>query len=154
LKFAVALALAATSAAWGHERRAVKIEVPFTVKANLVVLKMTLAGKPGTFLLDTGAQGTMLDREFAGFAKKKRTGEFGVIDVEYSSVDKLCFEGGACFPKTRVGVAELGNVAGLPLHLDGIIGQDLLRGFDEVSIDYKRGIVTLAIKGDDNAGIR
>ena len=50
--------------------------------------------------------------------------------------------GDLCLGKTIVGIVKLDEISKeLGCHIDGIIGQNLLREFDSVSIEYKRGVV-------------
>ncbi len=148
---AIPLAAAICPAAWGHpHREAARVELPFetTKEQSLMIVRVSLGGKTGDFLFDTGNEITLVDREFAGFPSEKRgKGELGEIAVEWVKLGPLCL-GKYCFEKRTVGVAELGIFPRLGRRIDGIVGQDLLREFDEVTINYKKSTVTLIIEGD------
>jgi hypothetical protein len=147
-----ALVLAVAAAAQGHGREPVRVQVPFeTAERNVTIVRVTVAGKPPNFILDTGAELTLLDREFAGFAKpeanKSETpGGHGIATVGFAQVASLCFEK-YCLRDWKVGIGEFADVSRLIGRCtDGAIGQDLMREFDEVSIDYKHGTVTLTVE--------
>lgn len=156
MKFAVALALVASTAAWGHERRAVKIEVPFETVRGAVIIRVTMAGRQGDFLLDTGAEILLADRQFLGVpTKDARRGPDGVTVVDMAKVNDFWI-GGHCFGRRTVGLMDFAALSkSLGRRISGTVGQDVLREFDSVNIDYKRGMVTLTIQGDDDAaGVR
>ncbi len=150
MRFARAIALLLAAASFAAAQEPLRVEVPFeTLKGpNLMIVRVTLRGKTGDFLFDTGNERTLVDREFAGFPKSKRDkAELGEIAVEWTKLGPLCVEK-HCFEKKTVGIAELGLLPRLGRRVDGIIGQDLLREFDEVTISYKKSTVTLVIEGD------
>lgn len=148
--FALALAVAAT--VWDDGRGAARVEVPFeTVGHNVMVVRVTVAGKPANFILDTGDELTLLDREFAGFAKPERKkydepGGHGILTVGFAQIASFCFKS-YCLIERKVGVGEFADVSKLVgRRIDGAIGQDLMREVDRVSIDYKHGTVTLTVE--------
>ncbi len=150
-------AAACSVAAAKHSREAVRVELPFqtTKTAKLMIVRVTIAGKTGDFLFDTGDELTLLDREFAGFPKPKRDkdgshsdGQSGITTVKWVDVGPMCLEK-FCLDKRKVGIAELGVFPRLGRRIDGIVGQDLLREFDQVSIDYRTEVVTLTISGGE-----
>jgi len=155
VKRLVALALVASTAAWGHGRRAVKIEVPFETARGLVIVHAVMAGRPGDFLLDTGAEMTLADRRFLGLKVKDAAPRAdGVTAAGAANVGDLCISD-HCFGKRQVGLVDFEGFSKLlGRRISGTVGQDVLREFDSINIDYKRGIVTLAVKGDDDAGVR
>jgi len=102
-----------------------------------------------------GDELTLVDREFVGFPKPKQDkdgahpdGQSGITTVKWADVGPMCLEK-FCLEKRRVGIAELGVFPRLGRRIDGILGQDLLREFDEVSINYKTEVVTLTIGGGE-----
>jgi len=144
-----------SAAAARHSREVVRVELPFeTVKtAKLMIVRVTIARKTGDFLFDTGDELTLLDREFAGLPKPKcdkdtahPDGQSGITTVKWVDVGPMCLEG-FCLDKRKVGIAELGFFPRLGRRIDGIIGQDVLREFDEVLINYRTEIVTLRFGG-------
>jgi len=151
------VAAACSVATARHSREAVRVALPFeTVKtAKLMIVRVTIAGKTGDFLFDTGDELTLVDREFVGSPKPKQDkdgahpdGQSGITTVKWADVGPMCLEK-FCLEKRRVGIAELGVFPRLGRRIDGILGQDLLREFDEVSINYKTEVVTLTIGGGE-----
>ncbi len=152
--FALALLAAAvcSAAAARHGREIVRVEVPFeTVSGHDVILvAVTVAEKPAHFILDTGSELTMVDREFAGFTREKRkasrAGGHGIVNVGTAMVSPFCM-GTHCLNFRKVGVGEFGELSEyLGRRIDGLLGQDVLRAFDEVTIDYKKSTVTFSIE--------
>jgi aspartyl protease len=156
---ALPLAAAICAAAWGHSRREpARVEVPFETTrggAGLMTIRVTVNGKTGDFLFDTGDELTLLDREFAGFKSEKPKpekngahpdGQSGISTMKQVVLGPVCIEK-HCFEKRTVGIAELGFFPRLGRRIDGIIGQDLLREFDEVTINYKKSTVTFSTEG-------
>jgi len=153
---AIPLAAAICAAAWGHaHREPARVELPFeTVKGrNLMIVRVSVGGKTGDFLFDTGDELTLVDREFAGYAKPKLEkngahpdGQSGVTTAKWVTAGPVCLAE-HCFEKRTVGIAELGMFPRLGMRIDGIVGQDLLREFDEVTINYRKSTVTLVIEG-------
>lgn len=73
------LALLLPSAVCGQART---FTVPFHSVNGMILLDATLNGKPATFLLDTGANNSIVDRQSAGFGdlrldKLRSTGSAG-----------------------------------------------------------------------------
>ncbi len=151
---ALPLAVAISATAWGHSRREpVRVEVPFETSGHdLIVVRISVAGRAANFILDTGDELTMVDRQFAGFPKQDRKksdapGGHGVLTTGMAQLPTLCFES-YCLKNRKVGVGEFEEVSKLVgRRIDGTIGQDLLREFDEVIINYKKSTVTLSREG-------
>jgi hypothetical protein len=111
------------------------------------------AGPPGVFLLDTGAGVSILDLRFAAAAGVKLgdpislVGGGGATNARRAENVRLTLSGdgagGAVGGEIDPTVADLTQIdRGMRTHLDGILGDDLLRRF-VVTLDYRSGIVRL-----------
>jgi hypothetical protein len=144
-----------SAAAWGHARREpVRVEVPFeTGEHKMILIRATVAGRPATFILDTGTELTLLDREYSGLPKREHkqtdaAGGHGIATVAFAQVSVFCVAQ-HCVKDMKVAVGEFAGISKLlGRRIDGTIGQDLLRAFDEVTIDYKKSTVTFSIEGE------
>ena len=129
-------------------------EVPATFNDGLIFVHVSIgAGPPGVFLLDTGAGISILDARFAAAAGVRLgdpialVGGGGATNARRAENVRLTLAGGG--PGRDVGgevdptVADLSQIdRGMRIHLDGILGDDLLRRF-VVTLDYRTGVVRL-----------
>jgi hypothetical protein len=137
-----------TGSASGGERT-IRIHVVRRGRQVIALVPVTISGKgPFTFALDTGASQSLVDRQVAAELDVKQTGATekvaGVssigngtaIAVEHWRV------GGVTLPATTVIAANLpfGNASG---GVQGLLGSDMLSGFDRVTIDYQRQVLRL-----------
>ena len=99
--------------------------VPFHTARNLVLLDVTLDGKPAVLMLDTGAQDSF-----------RVKGDWPIVFHEHDGA--LTFHTRRN-PSDRLSI----NYTEPDVHLDGILGEDLLRSFRSLRIDYKNDIVEL-----------
>jgi hypothetical protein len=129
--------------------------IPFRYGGHHVWIKVSNNGsEPGDFILDTGASGTAIDREFAERIGLAQEGLFevqgmGGSDVgAFASVRTLRVSGtdgdGVSIPELKASVIDLsnGHEEVLWRRLDGLIGYDVLGRF-VVQVDYDRQVVTL-----------
>ncbi len=119
--------------------------IPFESHAGLILLRVELNGKPANFLLDTGAQVSYLDRNIAGIGKHQEGNNVnGVIDAaKLVRASSLCI-GPRCLADRTFAVVDYERVSrALNVRIDGQLGQDILREFDSVRIDYRNSTVTL-----------
>lgn len=156
----VAVGLAVATVAWGHGRKAERVTVPFeTLKDHrLVLLHARIGGKDGVFIFDSGADTTFVDADFAGFSDKQVTAvmERGK-SLQAGSWSGAVAEGSVClashcFARREIGIVFRGTISKqiTARRIDGIIGQDLLREFDSVTIDYKRSVLVFNIDSDEH----
>jgi len=123
-------------------------EIPATFSGGLIFVRASIgAGPPGEFLLDTGAGTTILDARFAGAAGVKLgdpirlVGGGGAANARRAENVRLTLAGGAIDGEVDPTVADLGRIdQGMRTHLDGILGDDLLRRF-VVTLDCRGGVV-------------
>lgn len=131
--------------------------VKFTPAKALMLVNATVNGKQGTFIFDTGAISSLVSLNMAGLkagtpAMKQGKPSDGYTGEAYEVVVAIDF---AHQHIDRLKVFA-GNVDGLTERLerqcDGIIGQDILKGFHRISIDYRTRTITLEGKTDVQSG--
>ena len=138
------------TAAPGPERSAIPFDV--TPKRRVITVKMEVNGKgPFVFVVDTGANGTLISTEAAeragvtsGGANTAPKGVNGAaVHATRGSLSTLTLGGmahGAVKPVIVDYLPKLSAAAGAPI--DGILGADVLsRG--ELTIDYSRSMLWL-----------
>jgi hypothetical protein len=125
-------------------------------KDDLVFVDAEVDGAPGVFLLDTGAQASVLDPRFAQAAhvrlgrRREIEGRGGDLGARQAEPVVMAVTGG---PAARIAplVADLSQASramGLPLA--GILGDDFLQGF-VLRLDYRGQTLTLAREADPPA---
>jgi hypothetical protein len=103
-----------------------------------------LNGKPAVFLLDTGSNVSFVDMHSARAIqfkadKVRRVGMAGCLVAH----EKLTL-GDKDFEGQRLCIADLSDISkSTGTRIDGLVGQDFLRMFSAVRIDYKAKTVTL-----------
>ena len=108
----------------------------------MILLDGQLNGKPAKFLLDTGANNSVVDYRSAGFDSLKldalrSTGAAGAEGDCIVREVKLSLEHRSWLNR-RVCVMDLSDASKrMGARIDGFIGQDVLRTFSVVRIDYK-----------------
>jgi Aspartyl protease len=125
------------------------LRVPFRTSASMILIEVKIDGHPMIFLLDTGSIGTIVS------LKSYRTVPFPLRTVRRdprspgvigdSVPVKLDVGlGGHTWYSQNVSLMNLdGLVDVLGTHVDGILGQDILREFRYVRIDYSARVIEL-----------
>jgi hypothetical protein len=140
---------------------AATLELSFELDSrhDAILLSAELNGKPVTLLLDTGSTYTVLDAQLLGLTN---------LDLKISRFSSsgpgLRGEALWATARLRLGVRvwhdqrivamnlkELTTRYGRPIH--GILGQDILRQFDRVTIDFPARTLLLS-SGKDNAATK
>lgn len=126
--------------------------VPFHSAANgVILLEAQVNGKPAVLLLDTGANLTIISQQAAGLpdvklhalAPNRTTGSNG--DYVRSHVDLGLGE--RHFMDHPIIVMDMSDASKrLWTRIDGLLGQDVLRQFSAVRIDYQHGVLELEAK--------
>jgi hypothetical protein len=99
--------------------------LPFTNARSLLLVTITIDGQQKTMIFDTGAERTVLnDRR----------------NVEHRSMLILGDRTLANFPIMNTSLSGMGLHK---VHADGVLGQDVMRQFKSVRIDYNSHTVTL-----------
>ena len=125
-------------------------EIPATFDGGLIFVRVAIGnGPPGVFLLDTGAGVTILDTPFAAAAQVKLgdpielLGGGGGTGARRAENVRLTLAGGSVDAEVDPTFASLTQIGqGMRTHLDGVLGDDLLRQF-VVTLDYRTGVVRL-----------
>lgn len=114
------------------------VRVPFRTVKGMILFDATVNRKPAVFLLDTGAQRSIIST-FANFvpANLKTTDNGEYLDAKIDL--RLATRHLAKQPVLITNLIGASDQLGLPI--DGIIGQDILRQFSAVRINYKAGLV-------------
>ncbi|MBI1795533.1 MAG: aspartyl protease family protein [Candidatus Eisenbacteria bacterium] len=127
--------------------------VPFRYGTRHVWIKVSINGlPPADFILDTGASGTAIDRDYANRIGLKHEGRFGIQGMgggdegAFTRVATLRvggLKGGIAVADLKASIVNLGEGADQVTwrHMDGLLGADVLSRF-AVEIDYDRQIVT------------
>ncbi len=123
-------------------------DIPAEFQGGLIFVHVAIGnGPPGLFLLDTGAGTSILDARLAGAAGVKLgdpihlVGGGGAADARRAENVHLTLAGGAIDAEVDPTVTDLTRIdRGMRLHLDGILGDDVLRRY-VVTLDYRAGLV-------------
>jgi len=100
--------------------------VPFHTAKGLILLDVELDGKPAVLMLDTGAQDSFVVKFDYPIAMHEHSDGTLTFHTRKNPQDRLAL-----------------YYAEPDVHVDGIIGEDLLRCFRSLRIDYKAKTVTL-----------
>jgi predicted aspartyl protease len=119
--------------------------VPFHSVNGMILLDATVNDKPAALLLDTGADFTLISPEAAGGSAKldalKATnttganGEYVKARVDLRLAERHWIERTVLV----MDLSEAGKRLGT--RIDGFIGQDVLREFSALRIDFKASVV-------------
>jgi hypothetical protein len=119
--------------------------VPFHSVNSMILLDVTVNGNPAVMLLDTGANNSIVTPAAAGLranlAPLKRNSGAGASGDYTEAVIALCLDKHCWLNRDvlAMDLSEANKNAGA--RLDGFIGQDILREFSAVRIDYKAGVI-------------
>ena len=121
--------------------------MPFHSAPNgIILLDATVNGKPAVLLLDTGANFTLISPQASGYptaklhalTPNKTTGSSG--DYVRSRVDLGLGE--RRLMDREILVMDLSDAGKrLETRIDGLLGQDVLRQFSAIRIDYKASVI-------------
>jgi hypothetical protein len=119
--------------------------VPFHSVNSMILLDVTVNGNPAVMLLDTGANNSIVSPDAAGLkanlAPLKRNSGAGASGDYTKAVIALCLDK-RCWLNRDVLAMDLSEASkNAGARLDGFIGQDILREFSAVRIDYKAGVI-------------
>lgn len=123
-----------------------KARVPFKIEGKHIFLQVEIQGKPGWFLLDTGATDSIIYKHFANEKQIK------FDKLYYSSYETVAgiFDAPVSYLDISLGAIDLANVKFAMIgkdqvsHSDGIIGQNVLNNFD-ININYNEYFVTMKL---------
>jgi len=130
---------------------ATPLELPFQLDSrhDAILISAEINGKPATLIVDTGATQTVLDARLLGISR---------FDLKASGFSRSGpgFRGEAVWSEARLKLGQRvwheQRVVAMNLEeftprygrvIHGLLGQDILRQFDRVTIDFKRRIISL-----------
>ena len=115
--------------------------VGFDVRAGLIFVKATLDGITGSYVLDTGAPGLVINQIPQGESELEGRGVTGPMAVEEIEVDQFQL-GNAQFNQLKAYKIDLSYLEKrLLCEIDGLIGYEVLRKM-EIVLDYPNQTVT------------
>ncbi len=122
--------------------------IPFKSLGGLIILTATVDGMEGNFILDTGANGLVLNNHYFEadrlLADRKGIGlagaaeDLGEVRLDSIQIDAIHFDGVIA---QTIDLRQLENRKNT--RILGLIGYNLLKGF-EIMLDYRRDIVTFS----------
>ena len=141
--------LLALSAAPGPAKPTV-LRVPFRSVQSMILVEGKVNGDPVTFLLDTGSVGTIVSHRIYSttafpLRRAQRNKEGHGINGESIAAQLDLQLGSHRWVARRVAVMnldELSDILGVR-HIDGLIGEDILRDFRSIRIDYHAHVIEL-----------
>ena len=123
--------------------------VPFHTVHGMILMDAVVDGKPASLLLDTGANNTIVSPQAVGVAtvqlralQATQAGTGAEGDYVIREADVRLAE--RRWINRRVLVMDLTDASKrMGTRVDGFLGQDVLREFSAVRIDFKNGVVEL-----------
>ena len=125
------------------------LRLPFRNERSLILVKGKINEKPATFVLDTGADRTIVSKRCYGQIPFRLQGARHIrngagMDGEYVSLPVKLTLGDHIWAGQQVSVMDLDQLqADFGISFDGLLGQDVLREFRTVRIDYHAQIIEL-----------
>lgn len=121
--------------------------LPFRSVHSLILIDAKVNGNPATLLLDTGANNTIIDAKIYGNVQAPRIEPVskgpGVIGNALRLRVDLEIAGRFLFSQP-VSVMNLGDLSQrVGAQFDGLLGQDILRQFRSVRINYHGRVIEL-----------
>jgi hypothetical protein len=132
-----------------NRARPSSLKVPFSTTQEMILVKGKVNGNPATFLLDTGANRTIISARIYGKALlpiprwPRKPDSLGLKGYSVRRPADLILGEHVWIGQT-VSVMDLDELKGmLNLDFDGLIGQDILRQFRSVRIDYRTHVIEM-----------
>jgi hypothetical protein len=125
------------------------IHLPFRTVQSMILVEGKVNGKPVTFLLDTGAMRTIVSAKIYGnvgysFQLAQRAGQQpGFVGETVTLPVNLQFDRHTWLAR-RVSIMNFNGLSDvLGADFDGLLGEDVLREFHSVHIDYRNHQIDL-----------
>jgi len=127
-----------------------KMELPLREARNFLLTPATLDGRPATLLVDTGAETTTLTPQEVAALNLPRdpghtrtlVGVTGNVSSAGARLRELALAGQPIGGPRNVGVGDLPSLEGIDPPVAGLLGADVLAGFD-VELDLPAGRMAL-----------
>ena len=125
------------------------VKIPFRTVQSLIVVEGKVNGSAATFVLDTGANRTIVSTEIYGDARfnlqrmphHQGAAGFAGYSLRRSADVGL---GDNIWPAQQVSVMDLDELKQmLHMNFDGLLGQEFLRQFRSVRIDFRAHVIEL-----------
>jgi predicted aspartyl protease len=116
---------------------------------SLILVEGKIDEKPVTFLLDTGSNNTIISTKAYGhmeffLRRAQRNHDAAGMSGEAVRLPVNLTLANHVWVGQRVSVMNLDELQGaLGVHFDGLLGEDILREFHSMRIDYRGNIVEL-----------
>lgn len=129
---------------WGNGQT---VLVPFRSVRSFILVEVKVNGSPATLLLDTGANNTIINIRMYGNAGAPRIEAVskgpGIVGNALRLRTDLEIGGRVLFsqPVSAMNLDELARRFGI--QFDGLLGQDILRQFRSVRINYRAHVIEL-----------
>jgi gag-polyprotein putative aspartyl protease len=132
-----------------NRARPTSLHIPFRTAQSMILVDGKVNGNPATLLLDTGANRTIISGKAYGnvqFRLQQLRHNSHGAGVSGGSIPQHAdlVLGEHAWVAQRVSVMDLDELNEmLKLHFDGLLGQDILRQFRSVRIDYHAHVIEL-----------
>jgi len=119
--------------------------VPIERRENLILVRAKVQGVEGIFILDTGAQNSMVAPELVFDVKERRqTNVQGIAGTSKVDAVRVTIQLGGSFLSTRVLVLPMdAQSKRLNERISGILGMDFLGQYERIVLDLKGLTMTL-----------
>jgi predicted aspartyl protease len=134
--------------------RGTELEVPFQLSPlrGMILIEVRVDNRPRTFLIDTGATFTVVDRSLfsvSDYELKQARFDWGGAGLAFEAVIRTAAVqiGAHRWSERQLLVTDIASLAETyGRKIDGLLGQDALSEFASVTIDYARRVLTLTSK--------
>lgn len=132
-----------------NRARPAAVRMPFRTVQSMILVDGKVNGNPAIFLLDTGANRTIISGKAYGSPQfcleQMRLSRQGAGASGASILLRADLViGDHLWAEQRVSVMDLDELNGLlKLHFDGLLGEDILRQFRSIRIDYHSKVIEL-----------
>jgi Aspartyl protease len=127
------------------------LELPFEISGSQpgILVRGTANGKPVLLILDTGASRTILARGLVALSRSVPPSRFSTDGPGFNArgtyTEATLELGGRMWRGRSVVAMEMEEVSrAFGQRIDGLLGQDLLREFDRVTIDFRARRIVLS----------